>query len=89
MGFRKSTRAHVTRWVEYRTPSGRWSKIKHDLEESQFGPVELRNFFAWYPKGQRITHAYFSEGYLPHRVTVPSPDGTMRYVSVFDYWTEG
>lgn len=38
--------------------------------------------------GQRIIRTYFSEGYLPWRVTVPSPDGTMRHVYLFDYWAK-
>ena len=39
-------------------------------------------------KGQRIIRAHFREGYLPYRVTVPSQDGTMRYVYKFNYWSE-
>lgn len=88
MRFRESTLARVERWTEFRATSGRWSKVKHDYEELEFGPVELSNFFAWQPKGQRIARAYFREGYLPYRVTVPYSDATMRHVYLFRYWTE-
>lgn len=88
MRFDKGTSAIVTHWTEYRTPSGRWSKVKYNTQESEFGHVELHNFFTWYPKGQRVTYAYFREGYLPWHVTVPCPDGTMRRVYMFRYRTE-
>lgn len=88
MWFNKNTHANVKNWTEYRTPSGRWSKIKHDMEEMQFNSLQLQYFFDWHPRGQRITRTYFREGYLPWRVTVPSPDGTMRHVYVFNYRTE-
>ena len=88
MWFNKKTHADIKHWTEYRTESGRWSKIKHDMEEIEFDSLQLQYFFDWVPKGQRITRAYFREGYLPWRVTVPSPYGTMRRVYIFNYWTE-
>ena len=88
MDIRNSTHATITRWTEYRTPSGRWSKVKHNPQKLEFGHVELHNFFTWYPEGQRVEYGYFREGYLPWRVTVPSPYGTMRHVYIFNYWTE-
>ena len=87
MGFNDNTRATVKRWTEYRTPSGRWSKIKHGLQEYEYDKAQLCNFFSWWLKGQRVQRAHFREGCLPYRVTVPSPDGTMRSVTMFEYYT--
>ena len=88
MRFKDSTKATVTRWTEYRTQSGRWSKVKYDLEESDYTSAALTRFFSWRMPRERRQYAYFREGYLPYRVTVPSPDGTMRHVHSFRYWTE-
>ena len=43
-------------------------------------------FSAKFP-GERREYGYFEQGYLPRRVTVPSPDGTERRVYHFDYYT--
>ena len=88
MRFRESTQATVTRWTEYRTPSGRWSKVKYDLEESDYTSAALTRFFSWRMPRERRQYAYFREGYLPRRVTVVSPDWTMRNVYLFKYRTE-
>lgn len=56
------THANIKHWTEYRTESGRWSKIKHDMEKLEFDSLQLRYFFDWEPKGQRITRTYFREG---------------------------
>lgn len=88
MRFKDSTKATVTRWTEYRAPSGRWSKVKHELEESEYTAGVLTRFFSWKMPRERRQYAYFREGYLPYRVTVPFPDGTMRHVHSFRYWTE-
>ena len=85
--MRDTTYATVTRWTEYRTPSGRWSKVRHDETEKDFKPYNLRNFFDAQFPGERREYSYFSQGYLPYRVTVPSPDGTERRVYRFDYYT--
>ena len=29
---------------------------------------------------------YFKQGYLPHRITVPSPDRQTRHVYTFEYY---
>lgn len=88
MWFNKSTHATVKHWTEYRTASGRWSKTKHDMEEMQFDSLQLQYFFDWHPSGQRITRAYFEQGYLPWCVTVPAPGRMMRHVYLFNYRTE-
>lgn len=81
-----TTHAHVTKWTEYRTPGGRWSKVRHDETEEDFKPHNLRNFFSAKFPGERRGYAYTMHGYLPVSVTVPSPDGQMRYVYRFTYY---
>lgn len=85
--MRDTTHATVTQWTEYRTPSGRWSKVRHDETVKEFKPYNLRNFFSVKFPGERRGYGYFSQGYLPYRVTVPSLDGSERRVYHFDYYT--
>ena len=85
--MRDTTYATVTRWTEYRTPSGRWSKVRHGETEEDFKPHNLSFFFQDKFPGERRQYAYFAQGYLPCRVIVPSPDGTQRSVYAFDYYT--
>lgn len=85
--MRDTTYATVTRWTEHRTTSGRWSKVRHDVTEEDFQPHRLRYFFdATFP-GERREYVYFSQGYLPYRVTVPSHDGSERRVYKFQYYS--
>ena len=77
----------MTRWTEYRTPSGRWSKVRHNEGTEDFKPHNLRNFFSAKFPGEQRQYTYFAQGYLPYRVTVPSPDGSERRVYKFDYYT--
>lgn len=85
--MRDTTHATVTQWTEYRTPSGRWSKVRHDETVEDFKPHNLRNFFDAQFPGERRGYAYTMHGYLPVSVSVPSPDGQMRHVYRFDYYT--
>lgn len=85
--MRDTTHAIVTKWTEYRTPSGGWSNVRHDETEEDFKPHNLRYFFDAQFPGERRQYAYFSQGYLPYRVTVPSPDGNKRTVYKFAYYT--
>ena len=85
--MRDTTRAHVTKWTEYRTPSGRWSEVRYDETKKDFNPHNLRNFFSAKFPGERREYAYFEQGYLPHRVTVPSPFNDKRRVYKFSYYT--
>jgi len=82
-----TTYAMVTRWTEYRTPSGRWSRVRYNETQEDFKPHNLSFFFQDKFPGERRQYAYFREGYLPRRVTVPSSDGTQRSVYTFDYYT--
>lgn len=84
--MRDTTHATVTQWTEYRTPSGRWSKVRHDETVEEFKPYNLCNFFSAKFPGERREYGYFSQGYLPYRVTVPSPDGSERRVYGFKYY---
>lgn len=85
--MRDTTHATVTRWTEYRTPSGRWSTVRHNETEEEFKPHNLRNFFDAKFRGERREYDYFAQGYLPSRVTVPSPDRSERRVYEFAYYT--
>ena len=85
--MRDTTHATITQWTEYRTPSGRWSKVRHDETTEGFKLYNLRNFFDARFPGERREYNYFSQGYLPYRVTVPSPDGSERRVYKFAYYT--
>lgn len=85
--MRDTTCAIVTRWTEYRTASGRWSKVRCDEIEEDFKPHNLRYFFDAKFPGERRGYAYTQYGYLPVSVTVPSPDGNERSVYKFAYYT--
>lgn len=85
--MRDTTHAIVTRWTEHRTPSGRWSKVRHGETEEDFKPHNLAFFFGAKFPGERREYGYFEQGYLPYRVTVPSPDGSERTVYKFAYYT--
>lgn len=85
--MRDTTHAVVTQWTEYRTPSRRWSTIRHDETVEDFKPHNLRNFFDAKFPGERREYGYFEQGYLPRRVTVPSPDNSERHVYRFAYYT--
>ena len=85
--MRDTTYATVTRWTEYRAPSGRWSKVRYNEGTEDFKPHNLSHFFSIHFPGERRQYGYFAQGYLPYRVTVPSPDGTQRSVYTFDYYT--
>lgn len=85
--MRDTTHATVTRWTEYRTPSGRWSKIRYNEETEDYKPHNLRNFFSAKFPGERRGYAYTSYGYLPVSVTVPSLDGSERHCYKFAYYT--
>nr|DAT67095.1 MAG TPA: hypothetical protein [Caudoviricetes sp.] len=85
--MRDTTHAIVTSWTEYRTPSGRWSRVRYDETTKDFKPHNLRYFFSAKFPGERRDYGYFEQGYLPRRVTVPSPDGSERRVYRFSYCT--
>ena len=78
--------ARVTLWTETRTPSGNWSTLHHDEETEDFTPHELSNFLRIRFPGERRRMTYFKQGYLPHRITVPSPDKQTRHVYTIEYY---
>nr|DAJ48617.1 MAG TPA: hypothetical protein [Caudoviricetes sp.] len=82
-----TTHACVRSWIEFRTKSGRWSRVRHGEVYMQYTPHQLRNFFSAKFPGERREHSYSEHGYLPCRVTVPSPYGRERRVYEFDYYT--
>lgn len=58
-----TTHATVTHWTEYRTPSGRWSKVRHDETEEDFKPHNLQFFFdAKFPGERRVYHFSYYTG---------------------------
>ena len=80
MHIRNRTHATITRWTEYRTPSGRWSKVKHGIEELYFDAAQLRRFFS-----TRFQRAADHPRSLPGRVlalpcdsAVPGWDDALR-----------
>lgn len=85
--MRKTTYAIATRWTEYRTPSGRWSRVRHNETEEAFKPHNLQYFFDARFPGERREYSYFKQGYLPRRVTIPNTDGSERRVYEFAYYT--
>lgn len=84
--MRDTTYARVTRWTETRTPSGHWSAMHHDEATEDFAPHQLSNFLNVRFPGERRRMTYFKQGYLPHRVTVPSPDKQTRHVYTIEYY---
>lgn len=87
MGILNTTHARVIQWTEYRTPSGRWSRVRHDETTEEFKPHNLRNFFSAKFPGERRGYAYTEHGYLPVSVTVPSPVGSERSCYRFSYYS--
>lgn len=84
--MRDTTYARVTRWTETRTPSGKWSTKRTNEETQDFAPHELSNFLNVRFPGERRRMSYFKQGYLPHRITVPSPDKQIRCVYTIEYY---
>lgn len=85
--MRDTTYATVTKWTEYRTPSGRWSRVRHDETAEDFKPHNLAVFFNAKFPGERRGYAYTMYGYLPVSVSVPSPDRKMRHCYRFAYYS--
>lgn len=84
--MRNTTRAHITRWTEHKTPAGHWSATHHDERTEDFAPHELSNFLNVRFPGERRRMSYFKQGYLPHRITIPSPDKQVRHVYTIEYY---
>ena len=84
--MRDTTYARITRWTETRTPSGNWSTQRTDEQTEDFKPHELSNFLNARFHGGRRQMAYFKQGYLPRRITVPSPDKRTRHVYTIEYY---
>ena len=84
--MRNTTRAHITQWTEHKTPAGHWSTTRHNEETVDFAPHELSNFLNVRFPGERRRMSYFKQGYLPHRITVPSPDKQIRHVYTIEYY---
>ena len=84
--MRDTTRAHITRWTEHKTPAGHWSTTHHDEKTEDLKPHELSNFLNERFPGERRRMSYFKQGYLPHRITVPSPDKQTRHVYTIEYY---
>lgn len=84
--MRDTLYARVTRWTETRTPSGNWSTQRTDEQTEDFKPHELSNFLNARFPGERRRMSYSKQGYLPHRITVPSPDKRTRHVYTVEYY---
>lgn len=84
--MQNTTRAHITRWTEHKTPAGHWSVTHHDEKTEDFAPHELSNFLGIRFPNERRKMTYFKQGYLPYRITVPSPDKQIRHVYTIEYY---
>lgn len=84
--MRNTTWAHVTRWTEHKTPEGHWHTTHHNKESEDLAPHELLNLLSHPFPGGRRKMSYFKQGYLPRRITVPSPDKQKRDVYVIEYY---
>nr|DAR77928.1 MAG TPA: protein of unknown function UPF0047 [Caudoviricetes sp.] len=84
--MRDTTYARVTQWIETQTPSGKWSTKRTNEETSSLKPHELSSFLNTRLPGERRRMSHFKQGYLPHRITVPSPDGSVRRVYTVEYY---
>ena len=84
--MQNTTWAHVTRWTEHKTPTGHWSTTRHDEESEDFTPHELSNFLSHYTPGERREMTHTKQGYLPYRITSPSPDKQKRDVYTIEYY---
>lgn len=81
-----TTWAHIVRWTEHKTPGGHWSATRHNEQSTDLAPHELSNFLNTRFPGERRRMTYFKQGYLPHRITVPSPDKQNRHVYMIEYY---
>ena len=86
--MQNTTRAHITQWTEHKTPTGHWSPTHHDEETKDFNPHELQHFLNMRFPGERRRICYFKQGYLPYRITIPSPDKQTRHVYTIEYYTD-
>lgn len=84
--MRDTTYARVTRWTETRTPSSNWSTKRTNEKTEDLKPHELSNFLSRHLPGERRKMTYFKQGYLPHRITAPSPDKQTRDVYTIEYY---
>lgn len=57
-----------------------------DEESEDFTPHEVQHFLGVHFPGERRRMTYFQQGYLPHRITVPSPDKQSRHVYTIEYY---
>lgn len=71
--------AIMERWREERTPSGCWSRVRHDYEARIISREIYRNLISPWP-GDRVQRTYTRDGYLPYRIANAGPDGAERCV---------
>ena len=84
--MRDTTYARITQWIETRTPSGNWSTQRTNEQSKDFVPHELLHFLTMRFPGERRRMSYFKQGYLPYRITVPTPDKQSRFVYIIEYY---
>lgn len=71
--------AIMERWYEERTPSGRWSRVRHDYVARIISRDIYRNLISPWP-GDRVQRAYTRDGYIPYRIVNTRPDNATRCV---------
>ena len=74
------------RWIEKRTPSGRWSKVKADYRICLYDRAQFNMFLAGEMRGERrSSYQYTRYGYFPTRIVVPNPYADHRSVTEFTF----
>lgn len=76
--------AVAEKWYEYRTPSGRWSKVRHEYTAE----VVTRAWYECYITphgGDRVSRMYTREGYIPYRISNTCPSGERHAVAEFTF----
>ncbi|OFS75647.1 hypothetical protein HMPREF3167_03345 [Trueperella sp. HMSC08B05] len=72
-------------WIEKRTKSGRWSRIKYDCEARVIDRASYDRVVGCPWQGERQDRMYTRAGFLVWRVVTPRPDGEVRAVRVYTF----
>ena len=82
--LRNVTSATYTRWIEYRTPSGNWSRKRHQETQDTITPKEAR-FLAENQHLYGNKRRYLPGTPLPTRFVNERPDLNLRRVATVEY----
>ena len=82
--LRNVTSATYTRWIEYRTPSGNWSRKRHQETQDTITPKDAR-FLAENQHLYGNKRRYLPGTPLPTRFVNEQPDLNLRRVATVEY----